>query len=446
MLRACIQDLRSSGADIVGAADLGGSEKRGSEAADLGVEVCSGDGPFVALRDALDRFAPDIVVDLSDAPIADGPTRSLLAAYALADGCEYRGADFVYTPPPAPRVATKPSISVIGTAKRAGKTAIASAAARALAAQGRPPVLITMGRGGPGEPETIEPASGSLDVASLLARVEDGHHAASDHVEDALTSGVTTIGTRRAGGGLAGTPASSTFLAGVEIANARSESILIFEGSGTAIPPVHADATVCVVPGTSDPAVALDHLGVLRCLLADLVVITVEPVPPPMGTPLGVAGLPFQPDGGAVDVVDSSDIAAGIRSVVPGVPVLRSVLRPWPLEPVEGRSVFFATTAPDPVAAWQASELASRHGARIVGWTGELARRDPLLDVLESTRADVLVTELKAGAVDVAARVAIDRGMEVVFCDNRPDPSDVFDAAISAVADQATERFSVPCP
>jgi predicted GTPase len=33
--------------------------------------------------------------------------------------------------------------------------------------------------------------------------------------------------------------------------------------------------------------------------------------------------------------------------------------------------------------------------------------------------ADVLVVELKAAAVDLAARVALEREMEVVFCDNR---------------------------
>jgi len=33
--------------------------------------------------------------------------------------------------------------------------------------------------------------------------------------------------------------------------------------------------------------------------------------------------------------------------------------------------------------------------------------------------ADVLLVELKAAGVDVAARVALDRGIDVVFCDNR---------------------------
>ena len=431
VLQAAIDELCAAGARVVGAADLGGEEKRGTATSGLSVEVVRAEGPIGSLVAALDRFAPNAVVDLSDAPVVDGPTRALLAAHALVRGVEYRGADFVFYPPPRPRMAAKPSIAVIGTAKRAGKTAVAAAAARTLTSAGRRPVLVTMGRGGPPEPEVIDPATTSLDPSALLARAAAGRHAASDHLEDAVTSGVVTIGTRRAGGGLAGTPAASTFPAGVELANARPEELVVLEGSGTAIPPVHADATICVVPGAADAALALDHLGALRVLLADLVVVTVVPVPPPSG----VAALP-----------DPADLIDRVRSIAPRVPVLSSLLRPWPLEPVEGRSVFFATTAPETVAAWQASELASRHGARISGWTGDLARRDRLERALASAEAEVLVTELKAGAVEVAARAALDRGMEVVFCDNRPDPPEAFDAAVLTIADRAAEQFAMGAP
>jgi cyclic 2,3-diphosphoglycerate synthetase len=68
------------------------------------------------------------------------------------------------------------------------------------------------------------------------------------------------------------------------------------------------------------------------------------------------------------------------------------------------------------------------------------------------TGVEVLVTELKAAAVDVATRAALERGMEVIYCDNRPEPVvtsddhdgayDAFDAAVRAVADLATERFA----
>src|SRR5205085_7692706 len=101
-----------------------------------------------------------------------------------------------------------------------------------------------------------------------------GRHAASDHLEGALMAGVVTIGTRRCGGGLAGAPVDSTFAAGVELANNRPEQLLVLEGSGSAVPPVHADATVCVVPATADVELVAGHLGAYRLLLSDLIVIT----------------------------------------------------------------------------------------------------------------------------------------------------------------------------
>ena len=162
-------------------------------------------------------------------------------------GLPYRGAGFSFEVPPRPRLAAKPSIAVIGTGKRTGKTAVAAELARSLTGAGRPPVIVAMGRGGPAEPEVVDPATFDLSPEALLALARSGRHAASDHLEDALTAGVVTVGTRRCGGGLAGEPASATFAAGVELANERPEELLILEGSGTSIPPVHADATICVV-------------------------------------------------------------------------------------------------------------------------------------------------------------------------------------------------------
>src|SRR5205823_2204296 len=97
---------------------------------------------------------------------------------------------------------------------------------------------------------------------------------ASDHLEDAVMARVATVGTRRCGGGLVGATADDTFAAGVELANARPESLVLFEGSGAAVPPAHADATVLVVPATVDPELALGYLGAYRVLLADLIVVT----------------------------------------------------------------------------------------------------------------------------------------------------------------------------
>ena len=403
VVRAAVEELRAAGRTVVGAALLGGTEKLppGAGAEEFGVPGCvSGATPLAALQAGLDDFGPDEVVDLSDQPVLDARTRMLLAAHALARRVPYRGAGFSFEVPPRPRVATKPSVAVIGTGKRTGKTAVAAEVARTLAADGRPPVVVAMGRGGPPEPELVDPATFSLTPEGLLALSRSGRHAASDHLEDALTAGVVTVGTRRCGGGLAGEPASATFTAGVELANARPEPMLVFEGSGTAIPPVHADATVCVVGAGADPEVVTGYLGAYALLLADLVVITLVEQP--------LADL------GAVVALEER-----IRGLVPEIPVVRTTFRPRPLGPISGKSVFFATTAPEAVSATLAAHLES-FGATVVGHSSALANRPRLARELEAAGpADVLVTELKAAAVDLATGFALERGMGVVYSDNQ---------------------------
>src|SRR5207248_7832885 len=118
--------------DVVGAALLGGGEKLAdSDALDVGVPLVTGRSPELALLEGLRRFHPELIVDLSDQPVADGRMRLRLVARALAAGVPYQGADFRFDPPPRPRVATKPSVAVIGSGKRTGKTAVSGHLARA---------------------------------------------------------------------------------------------------------------------------------------------------------------------------------------------------------------------------------------------------------------------------------------------------------------------------
>lgn len=61
-----------------------------------------------------------------------------------------------------------------------------------------------------------------------------------------------------------------------------------------------------------------------------------------------------------------------------------------------------------------------------------------------SPRYDTLLTELKAAAVDVAARGALEAGAEVVFCDNRAvlveEDSLPVDERLAEVVELATRR------
>lgn len=444
VVRAAIEQLpsRIPGAEVVGAALLGGGEKLTTDLADdlgLGVPVARGDGIVDALRAGLERFTPDLVVDLSDEPVVDARQRMGLAARTLVAGVPYVGADFRFDPPPRPRVATKPSIAVIGTGKRTGKTAVSASLARLLAQRGTPPVIVAMGRGGPPEPEVVDPVEFDLSAAGLVALAASGRHAASDHLEDALMARVATVGTRRCGGGLAGAPFSSTFAAGVAAADGRSERLLVFEGSGASVPPVHADATICVMPASVDPELVTGYLGAYRLLLSDLIVVTmVEPSFAVLG-----AGAPT---GTSSMSSGSGFLEESVRKLVPGVRVVLTVFRPYPLEPISGRRVFYVTTAPASASKVLVDHLEQHHGCTVVGVSHHLARRPELAaDLAKAPPADVLLVELKAAAVDLAAKTALKRGMEITFCDNRvvsTGGDGTFDDLALGLADVAVERFS----
>jgi cyclic 2,3-diphosphoglycerate synthetase len=177
----------------------------------------------------------DVAIDLTD------ERRPELVAAFLAAGIPYVGADFRFDPPPL-HPFELPSISVIGTGKRVGKTAVSTHLARLLA-QDRKVVCVAMGRGGPADPELVmEPPT----IEDLVARSRAGQHAASDFLELAALAGVPTVGCRRAGGGMAGAPFVSNVLEGAKLAASLEPDIVIFDGSGSAIPPIASETRICL--------------------------------------------------------------------------------------------------------------------------------------------------------------------------------------------------------
>ena len=362
---------------VVAALVVGGSEKlRGDD--DYGVPIV----------DALDGIEADLVVDLSDEPVLGPRERMLWASRALALGLPYVGADFRFDPPPFHPVET-PSLAVIGLGKRIGKTAVAGHVARLLA-RDRRVAVVAMGRGGPAEPELLEVAP-TLD--DLLALSRSGRHAASDHLEAAVLAGVPAIGCRRAGGGLAGAPFFSNVLDGVALAAQVDPELLVFDGSGAALPPVATDARIVVANGRHDPRAGLNAY---RVLVSNLVV-----------------------DTGGAD-------REAIRSIS-DVPVVAAGLRLRPAEPLGGRRTAVFTTGP---AATDDLD------AEIVHVSRNLAHRDALLEELEDVDANVYLVELKAAAIDVVAEAALARGAAVVLAANDV-VSDELDERIVALAAQA---------
>jgi cyclic 2,3-diphosphoglycerate synthetase len=94
---------------------------------------------------------------------------------------------------------------------------------------------------------------------------------------------------------------------------------------------------------------------------------------------------------------------------------------PTPHGELRGKGVYLTTTAPPEAASRQVEHLEKAYGCRVVGFSSRLADRKGLNEDLEAAgEYDILVTELKAAAVDVAGERARARGAEVVFADNRP--------------------------
>lgn len=348
-----------------------------------GVVLCGGEeklppGPLAEIygrpvdedpEAALRRLAPaaTTVLDLADEPV-HGPSAKLeLAALALHLGLSYEAPGLRLTPPryaPVPAFGG-PTVAVIGSGKRTGKTAISGHLAALL--RDRKPVIVCMGRGGPAEPAVAAPET-TLD--DLLAIAAAGRHAASDYLEDAVLAGVPTVGCRRVGGGLAGEPAVSNVLAGAALAASLAPGVIIFEGSGSCIPPVAVDRTVCVVgPGTPEP------LSRYRLLRADLV-------------------------------------AAHADAVAPAGAVLFT-LRSEPVEQplADARVALFTTGARE------------CEGVEPAVVSTNLARRGALADDLDRALAagcDTWLTELKAAAIDTVAVRARREGVRLILVRNRP--------------------------
>ncbi len=396
--------------EFVGVWIAGGTEKlRGGE--DYGVPVVD------ELEAAIAELEPEVVVDLSDEPVLGPRERFRVASRVLALGLPYVGADFRFDPPelaPFPL----PSLSVVGTGKRVGKTAVTGHLARLLALD-RDVVVVAMGRGGPPEPEVAE-VRPTLERLLELSRA--GRHAASDYLETAALAGVVTIGCRRCGGGLAGAPGESNVLAGAALAAEREPDLVVFDGSGATIPPVDTGARVLVTSAAQPVEVAAGYLNAYRILISDLVVLAGAE-----------AGSGYE---------ELAHAIAGVKDV----PVVPVVLRPRPAEPILGRRVAYFSTAPAEAHETLARHLREEHGAEVVLVSGNLARRGALREELERVDAEVYLVEIKAAAIDVVAEAAVERGAKVVFADNELIPVGVLDldTELIRLADSAVAREAVP--
>jgi cyclic 2,3-diphosphoglycerate synthetase len=369
------------GLDPAGVVFCGGEEKVRAEVladpeAHYGRPLAIGD-PVESLRRLAAETGATRVVDLADEPVLPPAAKLRLAAHALHLGLAYEGPGLRLEPPPSERVEYGGRmLAVIGTGKRTGKTAVAGHLATLLRDRGASPVIVSMGRGGPAEPQLADAATGLAELERIAA---EGRHAASDYLEDAVLAQVPAVGCRRVGGGLAGEPHESNVAAGARLAASLDPGAIVLEGSGSCIPPVDADRTVCVV---GDRAGALEALGPYRLLRADLALVA-DPV-----------------------------LVPEVAALCPGA-TMAFTLRAEPAEPLprDARVAVFSTSS------------AAVHGVDAVVASPALARRGALADDLDravAERCDVWLTELKAAAIDTVAARARAEGARIVFVRNRP--------------------------
>ncbi len=423
--------------DVTAIVFIGGTEKLRNDSPEtyskaLGVPVKFAKDkniPYDIIVEMIREYDIDTVMDLSDEPILDYSKRFNIACKVLNEGITYEGPDFKFEPLTEYDIMEKPSITILGTGKRIGKTAVSGFVSRLIDKNNYEPCVIAMGRGGPEEPEIVHGENLEISAEYLLEQSEKGVHAASDHWEDALMSRILTIGCRRCGGGMAGEVFLTNMKKGAKLANEVESKFTIFEGSGAAIPPIKTDKKIVLI-GANQPIENLTtYFGPYRIALGDLIILTM--CEEPISSKQKIA-----------------EIEEFIKKTNPEAKIISTVFRPKPLNDITQKKVLFATTAPEEVKDKLVDYLEKEYDCQIIGTTSHLSNRPLLKQDLEKyiDEADVMLTELKAAAVDVATKDAVSHGLEVVYCDNIPVPIDDtypdLSKSIIEIVDSAIENFN----
>ena len=184
-----------------------------------------------------DGFAEaEVVVDLSDEPVLGPRERMLLASRVLAGGLRYEGADFRFEPPRY-ELFPVPSLAVIGTGKRIGKTAVTGHVARLLA-RDRDVVVVAMGRGFPRTADSGGASRRSTRCWTFprgatrrigLPRDRGAHRSGHGRLPACGRRARRRRDDLKRGRGAA-------------LAAEQEPDVVVFDGSGAAIPPIDVDA------------------------------------------------------------------------------------------------------------------------------------------------------------------------------------------------------------
>ena len=113
-----------------------------------------------------------------------------------------------------------------------------------------------------------------------------------------------------------------------------------------------------------------------------------------------------------------AEMTACIREVNPSARVVQTVFRPKPLQDIRQETVLFTTTAPAAAAKPLVETLEREFGCEVVAVSHHLSNRPRLReDIAEAVRRykpSVLLTELKAAAVDVRSGLHTNSGLSTM--------------------------------
>jgi cyclic 2,3-diphosphoglycerate synthetase len=233
---------------------------------------------------------------------------------------------------------------------------------------------------------------------------------------------------------MAGSSYDDTVAEALPLLERQPAALVLLEGSGSVIPPVAAQATICVASAAQPHEYISGFLGTYRLLLADLLVVTMCEAP--LAREEQVARL-----------------VGAVRSVKPNLMIVPVVLRPRPTASLRGRRVALFTTAGREGLTMISAHLEREYGAEVTVVSADLADRGALAAAVQraAREADVFVSEIKAAAIDVVAEAAAASGRELVFLNNEPVPvayaglpAGDLAAAIGDLGDACRRRFAEP--
>jgi len=351
---------------------------------------------------ALEYFKPDLVYDLSDEPVVNQQIRMTIASFCFFKKASYIGPDFLFKFQENLYKTKTPSISIIGTQKRIGKTAISSFIANIFKENNVEVAIVAMGRGGPKEPQLLKGKDIEITPKYLLELSNKGFHASSDYIEDALMSKITTIGCRRCGGGFGGKVFLSNVIDGAKIADSLNFDLIIFEGSGASLPDVNTDANLCVIGANQKWEDIVGYLGVYRILISNIIILTNCEYP-------------------ISNIKNIKVLEENIHLINPNAIIYKTIFRPKPLGDIKNKKIIIATTANKKIGNKIKQYIEKEFNCVVNGITFNLSNRLLLRNDLQSFKDfDVIVTELKAASVDVVTDFAFKLNKEVIYMNNIP--------------------------